>query len=152
RRSAPRGLGSTLEVQVTMGILRKALCVPASVLCLLSLIAPAQLPAQDAVFTMESQEVVPGSLFHVDLLARLDRPTRGFQLGVQFPETAMSLAQISLQGTDLASLSPGVFERTVAQGYATVKLLFDQDPLTSPIPVGDAVKVLRFSFYMDQGL
>src|SRR5262249_37188631 len=32
------------------------------------------------------------------------------------------------------------------------KLLFDQDPLTSPIPVGDAVKVLRFSFYMDQGL
>jgi hypothetical protein len=114
---------------------------------------PSLAPAQNAAFTIESREVIPGSDFQVDLVASLDRPMRGFQLGLSFPQYAMVLKKVSLEGTALAGKTPDIFQPSIAAGSATLKVILDnQAPFQNDIPAGAAVHLARFSFHMVDGL
>jgi len=122
------------------------------VFCILEAL-PRLLPAQSAVLQLESAVVVPGSEFELALTARLDRPIRGYQIGVEFPQNALSLTGVSLEETDLPAQRPDVFLVSIAQGYGTVRLVLDdRPPLENGIPAGNSVRLGRFRFRMAQGL
>ncbi len=121
--------------------------------CLVSAFAADSARAQVAILALEDAEVIPGEEFALDLRANLDRAIRGYQLGLEFPQYAMSILEATLDGTDLASFDPDVFELATSPGAAVVKLLIDDTaPFQNNIPAGPAVVVGRLRFRMEQGL
>src|SRR5437867_4090847 len=72
-----------------------------------------------SILSMDSVQAVPGSEFDVYLRGKLDNPIRGFQVGVEYPQFALSLLSITLDGTPLAQ-RPDIFQPTITQGVATV--------------------------------
>ncbi len=121
--------------------------------CLVLALAAGTARAQVAVLALEDAEVFPGEEFALDLRANLDRSIRGYQLGLEFPQHAMTILEATLDGTDLAHLDPDVFELLTSPGAAVVKLLIDDSaPFQNDIPAGAAVVIGRFRFRMEQGL
>jgi hypothetical protein len=121
------------------------------VVSILALLCSEAAWGQNVSLRVEEKQVLPGEEFTLDLLGALDRPIRGFQIGVQFPQHAMTLLRIAA-GADLGGTHADVFDRTMVPGSATVKLILDSTaPFTDGIPAGDSVGLARFTFRMGQG-
>src|SRR5438093_13759366 len=75
-----------------------------------------------SILSMDSVQAVPGSEVDVYLRGKLDNPIRGFQVGVEYPQFALSLLSITLDGTALTQ-RPDIFQPTITQGLATVKVI-----------------------------
>lgn len=129
---------------------RKGLSLP---ICAILAALPALAHAQSVTLTMQSAEVIPGDEFDLSLLGNLDRPIRGFQVGVEFPSQGLTFLGARLEGSDLAGRRPAVFQTQSASGQAAVKLLLDdRPPIANDIPAGAAVRLLTLRFRLSQGL
>ena len=112
---------------------------------------PAQ--AQSVVLGLESKEVIQGQEFTIMLLGNIDKPIRGFQVGIEYPQYAMTLVDASLDGTVLSGRRPSTFNVFKGQGYATMKVAYDSAPLLeNPIAPGSSLYLVRLRFLMSDGL
>src|SRR5881397_4289462 len=57
------------------------------------------LQGQEAILTLNHRDVLPGANFSLFVEAQLNKPIRGFQFGVEYPQYAIRLLRFSFDGT-----------------------------------------------------
>ncbi len=119
-----------------------------------SFLAAGEILAQDAVLSLGRQEVLPGANFSLFVQAQLNKPVRGFQFGIEYPQYAMRLLKFSFDGTAIGRKPLQVFHPVItSSGQATIEAILDNTPpFQNDIPSGTAVKLVRLDFLMEQGL
>ncbi len=136
-----------------MHLIDKALRAARTSLFGLVIALPSTLEAQSAAFTLEGAEVVPGEEFSLLLSVSLDRPIRGFQLGVEFPQSAFSFLGVSLDGTALEKKQLESYDMGSGPGFVTLKAVLPDRPASGDvIPAGAAVRLAHLRFRISQGL
>ena len=123
------------------------------VLSCVLLALPSRLSAAGPSLFLEGAQAIPGQEFTLMLKAGLDRPIRGLQVGIQFPQYAMTFLDATIDGTDIAGRIPEDFEKSSGPGWATIKILYAlTQPVENPIPAGSAVRVASLRFKLAEGL
>lgn len=116
--------------------------------------AGSSLRSQDGTLSVTSIETIPGSRVSLFMEAELAEPIRGFQIGIEYPERAMSLRGISFSETALQGQSLDVFNPLLTTGgFATLEAILDsRPPFDRTIPAGPDVRLARLDFEIKQGL
>lgn len=144
--------------------MRKNLCAPET--SLFHLLSPtmlwagvlvlvcAQAIAQENTLSVTSEETIPGSRVSIFLVAELDQPIRGFQVGIEYSRLAMKLDDMSFVGTEFEGRRLDLFEPEFSTaGFATIRVSLDErPPFATAIEAGSEVRLLRLDFEMNQGL